>query len=389
MNTLRRIKLTHAICTILILLTSTSLIYAYPPDNAAVLYYRACLIYDSNDKMIKKLTDLGKGNIDIDKEIKDYVNQNKYAIKYFVDAGDAPNCDWGLDYSEGAELQMPRLSPLRELSKIVIAQARISADSGDYKQALELCLSTHKAGAHIADGGILISYLVGIALNALANQCITDILPQISNDTDMLIWIKNQVDDVSQRFPSVKASMNSDLRICAQDISKEKFDNWLPMIGDDIPERQKQIIRNGDDAFFKASKEYFLEYLSDCLTAVDLPYPQSYKQLVKLAEKPGIESKKNPNAIIAAYLAPATGRIVSLDVRARTNFNAVKTALNLYIMRVKAGQLPAELPEDMPKDLFSGKDFEYEKTKDGFILRCRGKDLSKDEIYEYEFKIER
>jgi len=387
MNNLLRIRLTQTICVILVLLASTSLINAYPPDNAAVLYHRACMIYDANDKMVDKVSDFAKGRIGIDDQIREYIKRNKYAIKYFADAGDAPNCDWGLDYSEGFELQMPRLRPLRNLSMIVIARAKIAADSGDYSKALDLCLSVHKAGAHIADGGILVSHLVGISLNALANQCITDVLPQISDDADMLIRFKNRLDDVSQRFPSLKASMNRDIRICSQDISKEKFDNWLPMIGDDIPERQKQIIRNGDDAFFKASKEYFLEYLSDCLTAVDLPYPQSYKQLVKLAEIPGIESKKNPNAIIAAYLVPATGRILSLDVRARTNFNAVKTALNLYIMRVKAGQLPAELPEDMPKDLFSGKDFEYEKTEDGFVLRCRGKELGKDEIHQYEFKI--
>jgi len=46
-----------------------------------------------------------------------------------------------------------------------------------------------------------------------------------------------------------------------------------------------------------------------------------------------------------------------------------------------------EIPADSPKDLFSGKDFEYEKTKDGFVFRCRGKDLFKDEIHEYEFKV--
>jgi hypothetical protein len=50
-------------------------------------------------------------------------------------------------------------------------------------------------------------------------------------------------------------------------------------------------------------------------------------------------------------------------------------------------KLPDEIPADSPKDLFSGKDFEYEKTKDGFVFRCRGKDLFKDEIHEYEFKV--
>ena len=389
MKIFRKIKLAQAICIILILLISTSLISAYPPDNAAVLYYRASLNYNVNDKMKDRLTELIKGNIGIDEEIKTYVQSNKNWIKQFVDAGESPNCDWGIDYSEGIALLMPPYAPIRNMAKIVLAQAKIAADSAEYKQALDLCLSTHKAGAHLADGGLLISHLVGISLNSYANQCITDILPQISDKPDMLIWLKNQIDDVSQKLPSLKASVNRDLRICAQDIRREKIENIFEMLGKDVPEKQRQIIRNGDDAFFKASKEYFLEYLSDCLTAVDLPYPQSYKQLVKLGEKPGIESKKNPNAIIAAHFATATDRVVCVDIKARTHFNAIKTALNLYIMRVKASRLPDSLPIGLPRDLFSGKDFEYEKTKDVFILRCRSKDLSKDEIYQYEFKLKK
>jgi hypothetical protein len=389
MKTINRNMMRQMICATFILLGPTSLVYAYPPDNAAVLYYRACLIYDANDMMTNKVTDFVKGNIGIDKEIKDYVQKNKFAIKYFVDAGDAPNCDWGLDYSEGIELQMPRLAPLRILARIVQAQAKIAADSADYKRALELCLSIHEASPHIADGGVLISHLVGISLNALANQCIMEILPQISDNPDMLIWLKNQIYDVSERSPSVKVSINGDLRICSQDINKEKAEYILKMSGDDIPKDKRKIIRNADEAFFKANKEYFLDYLSTCLTAVDLPYPQSYEQLEKLAKKPANESKKNPDATMSSFLTPALSTILCLDLKVRTQFNAVKTALNLYIIRAKSVQLPDELPADLPKDLFSGKDFEYEKTKDGFVLRCQGKDLSKDKIYEYEFKVKK
>ncbi|TSA54681.1 MAG: hypothetical protein D4R45_03610 [Planctomycetaceae bacterium] len=387
MKTVGSNKITQAICTILMVLVSTSLVFAYPPDNAAVLYYRASLNYTTNSTMEKKLLELIKGNIGIDEEIKAYVQSNKNWIKQFVDAGESPNCDWGIDYSEGITLLMPPYAPIRNMARIVLAQAKISADSADYKQALDLCLSIHKAGAHLADGGLLISHLVGISLNSYANQCITDIIPQISDKPDMLIWLKSQIDDVSQKLPSVKAAVNRDLRICAQDIRRDKIDNIFEMLGEDVPEKQRQIIRDGDDAFFKASKQYFMEYLSDSLTAVDLPYSQSYKQLVKLREKPGIESKKNPNAIIAAHFAPATDKVIGVDIKARTHFNAIKTALHLYIMRAKAGRLPDSLPVGLPMDLFSGKDFEYEKTKDGFVLRCRGKDLDKDKIYEYEFKI--
>lgn len=383
-------KFTQAICTILMIMVSTSLAFAYPPDNAAVLYYRASLSYITNSTMEKKLLELIKGDIGIDEEIKTYVQSNKIWIKQFVDAGEAPHCDWGIDYSEGLATLAPPYASLRNIARIVLVQAKIAAESTDYKRALDLCLSVHKAGAHICNAEILISHLVGISLNGTANQCIVDILPQISDSPDMLIWLKNRVYDVSERFPSVKVSINSDLRICAQDIRKKKAEDIIfEMAGDFTPKDKRQIISNGDEEFFKANKEYLMEHLGFLLTAIDLPYPQSYEQLERLGEKPGLESKKNPHAILAEILAPAVHKVVCLDLKARTHFNAVKTALNLYIIKAKTSKLPDALPAGLPGDLFSGKAFKYEKNADGFILSCQGKDLSKDEIYKYEFKVKK
>lgn len=389
MKTLSSNKITQAICIILIVLVSTSLVFAYPPDNAAVLYYRASLNYNVNDTMKDKLSELIKGDIGIDEEIKDYVQSNKIWIKQFVDAGEAPHCDWGIDYSQGLATLMPPFAPLRNMAKIVLAQAKITAESKDYKKSLDLCLSVHKAGNHIADGGLLISHLVGISLNGTANQCIMDILPHISNNPEILIWLRGQVFDVSGKVPQMKTALNKDIRIFAQDIRKEKADYVLQLAGDNIPKEQAQIIRQANETFFKANKEYLMEHLASLLTAIDLPYPQSYEQLVKLGERPGGEIKKNPHAIMTACLAPAVHKVVCMDLKARTHFNALKTALHLYVMKARVGRLPDALPEGMPKDLFSGKNFEYERTKDGFILRSQGKDLAKNKIYEYEFKVKK
>ncbi len=389
MKTIRSNKITQTTCVILMVMVTTSLVFAYPPDNAAVLYYRASLNYNVNDTMKDKLSELIKGDIDIDEEIKAYVQSNKIWIKQFVDAGDAPHCDWGIDYSKGIATLMPPFAPLRNMAKIVLAQAKITAESNDYKKSLDLCLSVHKAGTHIADGGLLISHLVGISLNGAANQCIMDILPHISNNPEILIWLRGQVFDVSGKIPQMKTALNKDIRIFAQDIRKEKADDVLELAGDNIPKEQAQIIRQANETFFKANKEYLMEHLASLLTAIDLPYPQSYEQLVKLGERPGGEIKKNPHAIMTAFLAPAVHKVVCMDLKARTHFNALKTALHLYVMKARVGRLPDALPEGMPKDLFSGKNFEYERTKDGFILRSQGKDLAKNKIYEYEFKVKK
>ncbi len=121
---------------------------------------------------------------------------------------------------------------------------------------------------------------------------------------------------------------------------------------------------------------------------MDMPYPQAYAKITKLCERPAQDAKKIPHATLTAVLTPALTKVYGLDIRRHTHANAMLTAVDIYIINAKTGQLPEAIPAGSPKDLFSDKDFEYEKTADGFILRCRGKDLWKDKTYEYEFKVE-
>ncbi len=389
MKTVCNNKFTQVTCSILVVLVSTSLVFAYPPDNAAVLYYRASLNYNVNETMKDKLTGFIKGNIDIDEEIKTYVQSNKIWIKQFVDAGEAPHCDWGVDYSQGIATLMPPFAALRNIANIVLAQAKITAESGDYNRALDLCLSVHKAGNNIADGGMLISHLVGISLDGRANQCIVDILGNVSDNPEILIRLRGQIFDVSGKFPSLKTSLNKDLSTCGQDICKERAAYILDTVGDQISKENARIIRQADEDFFKASKEYFLNHQAAILTAIELPYSQSFEELVRLDKKLRQDFKKNINSILTNNFVPAIDRILCLDIRSKTHFNAIKTAIEIYIIKAKTGKLPDALPAGLPGDLFSGKDFKYKKTAEGFTLRCRGKDLSKDEIYKYEFKVKK
>jgi hypothetical protein len=268
MKTIRNKRTTAAILAVLVLFASALSAFAYPPDNAAVLYYRASLSYDANDAMMDKVTDLVKGKTGIDNEIREYVKKNRNAIKYFVDAGDAPNCDWGMDYSEGMALQMPSYAPLRDLGKIVLAEAKIAAEAGDYSLALDRCLTVNKAAVHFSNDGILISHLVGISANALANGVLIDILPGISHDMKTLSWLKGQMLSVSSAVPSLKAAINKDMQVFGQDIRKEKADYILEMCYDDIPEQKAKIIRNGDKAFFEASRMYFLHYIAAIMSII-------------------------------------------------------------------------------------------------------------------------
>ena len=378
-------------CIFLTLLTSAPLLEAYPPDNAAVLYYKAFMILKEPSEDVRAMIDdLRKGKIKSNDEIKQHLEENRRAIEIVETAAEIPTCDWGRDDSQGFDLLLPELAKVRWMAFLLTADAQILADSGNHRAALSKCLTMHKMARHVSDD-LLISYLVSASLNNLANQRIQDFLSSMPQNLKTLTWLKSQVVAISVNAPSIKTAVAREKEIAMQEMRKEKIDSVLDAMGadsikDGITADACEKARRGDRKFFKDSRDYYAKITDDAIVALDLPYQQSHRRLDELNDRVQKDAKENPAAVLTALLTPAVSRIRTAETKARTFCNAVKAAIDIYVVKAKTGLLPEKLPAGLPKDLFSDKDFEYEKSKDGFLLRCRGKDLDKDEIYQYEFQ---
>ena len=379
------------IFTLLILLTSTSLLEAYPPDNAAVLYYKAFLMLKEPSQEVKEMmADMRHGKIKANDQVRQCLEENRYALEFVETAADVRECDWGHDISRGLGVLMPELSKVRSTAFMLTANAQILAEEGDYRAALARCLTIHKMARHVSDS-LLISYLVSTALNSLANERIKDFLSSMPQETETLTWLRGQLVAVSVDAPSIRRAMVREKEISMHEIRAERIDSILESMGDDFAKDEftadaVKKVRKADPEFFKVNREYYADVMDDIIVALDLPYQQSHKKLKELSARIERDAKEDPAAIMAALLTPANSRVRTLGVRSETVFNATRSAIEIYIVKAKTGRLPEKLPADLPKDLFSDKDFEYERTKTGFILRCRAKDLDKNETYQYEFK---
>jgi len=58
-------------------------------------------------------------------------------------------------------------------------------------------------------------------------------------------------------------------------------------------------------------------------------------------------------------------------VKHTAQINSIKAAIKIYLIMVKTGQLPEELPDYLAKDPYTGRDFLYEITDDSFVLGCQ------------------
>lgn len=375
----------NLILLVIVFSLTTTCAYSYPPDNAAVLYYKAAVRYEVDNDMAKMLTDLQKGKIEVNDKIREFVKKNRLIIKTVLDATEVKNCDWGMDFSDGMAMDMPPLGSFRKLARLVIADAKILADDGNYEDAIGRCMSLYRMARHINDR-VFISYMVAIAINAITNECLIQIISDMPQSLQNLTELKNQLIEIDSIPFSVKPAILGEREAVLIFMTPEQLPNIVKLCEFEKSVKEKILSISIDEVFLERNRTYFENYYTEIIAGFDMPYTEGYATLENLVEKVEKETKNNPDAILTGILAPATHKIFSLKTRLETHNNAIKAAVELYIIRAKTGKLPEELPADLPKDLFSNKPFLYEKTADGFILRCQGKDLSKDKTYEYEFK---
>jgi hypothetical protein len=391
MRKINRNRLTIGACVVLALLIPMQSIYAESADNAGLLYFQAFMLYeDPNDDMLKMLLDVALGQTAPNTEVKEFINSSRYAIDLAITAADLPHCNWGLDYSKGMALQLPHLNSCRRLSQFVFADARILAASGDYKTAFSRCVSGKKFARHVSDRPI-ITYMVAVAINAMADKCLQNILADMTAEPETLTWLKAQLAELENTRYSLKPCLDYEAQTTAGFMTKQQLEKAMLFenlgCNAELAEFATECFRKGDEQFFERNRAYYTNRMRALKSCLDLPYPQAYLKLKELTGKIQKEATNKPEATLTALFLPAFGPLYMLDLTDRNQSNSVRKALDAYIIKARTGRLPDTLPPSPPKDLFSGEDFEYEKKADGFVLRCRGKDLKEDKVHEYEFKI--
>lgn len=144
-------------------------------DNAALEYYRAmamgnagdsgAFIDQSGEKLM--LTDAWRKRTGSDVE---------YAILHR--AASMNEIDWGTDSSEGPMTLLPHLGFMRQASRYLAAEALESAERNETEWAAQNIATIHRMGVHVATDDILISSLVGMAIQnlgiKLTNQLIDE-----------------------------------------------------------------------------------------------------------------------------------------------------------------------------------------------------------------------
>lgn len=355
------------------------------PDNAALLYYQAFLsLAELNDGERALIRAVSGGKIDPNDQARECIWRCGAAMELAEAAAQVPTCNWGLRFSQGFDALMPHLAHVRHLTFVLVADARTRAVDENYRGALERCLLVDTLARQVGDD-TLVSYLVSIAVRDSGHRCMIDVISQASGDASVLRWLK---DELATR-PAWKLTpvrpLKIEMEIALDAMQVGKLDAFTRIVSEDEQTRAKILAAANEDVLARGRALY-----SQCITAMlpilgsSLPYEQTHAQLEQLS---GGFDRNDPAATFAGLMLPAINRVHTLGARSEAYVNAAGAGVEVCLQKVNSGKLPTTLPAGLPKDPFSGQDFQYEQTDDGFVLRCQGKDLDKNVMAGFRFTV--
>jgi len=400
-------KAIYSICVILALWPIGVHAATLPPDpdNAALLYYQAFLLRpEPDDDASASIDEVIRGG-EPDEKLREYLNLSdcRETIELAEAAAQLPYCNWGIRFSQRARL--PQLVHIRPLRSLLYTDAEVLAMDGDYQAAFNRCLTIRRIAGHVGDDTML-NYVVSVETDKSALRYIQNILGSMSPDSETLTWLRGRLASVQGAVLSPARVLEMDLELIMQSMRNDPNDLlWLrEQLAENDEGNDPECFWNlTDEELIARITEPYADFLDYALGVIDseMPYEEKYTELQKLIDQLKEEFGNVPGTkVLAIAFAPKLIEFYSIQVRHTAQLNALKAAIEIYLTTANSGQLPDALPDYLPKDPFSGQDFEYEITEDGFILRCRAKDILassqaiypsgtyRDVVREYEFELQ-
>jgi len=345
--------------------------------NAALLYYQALLLMPEPNQLIDaKLTDIHRGIEKPDNEVRAFLGKCLPGIKIFQTASLMPRCMLGVL----PENQMNLGSLTRKLFKlsfITLVDGQTLVTDGKYIVGLEQCLTVRRLARHLSED----PHLYGSALDfdRVALSTARDILGIIPPDSNTLVWFRNQLGEVAASRLSSSADMVK--RAATSVLSEMQTDSdglalWKEQAVQEAEgEQAKEDVRNLTSGEFLSRAREGLEQFTDSICRIlysEMSYVQKNAQVLTFIDESQKAATTDP--VVKAFTPLVSSRI-RLQWRAglahTVRVRGLRAAVEVYLVLAKTGRLPEELPEHLPKDPFTGLDFEYEITDEGFALRCQ------------------
>jgi hypothetical protein len=383
-------------------------------ENAALLYYQALLARREPDPETGEALNLVARGGEPDTRVRAFLGRHLATIELAQIASQMPRCDWGPLRAGEQQLDFNLGIPLRRLSRILDADARALAADGHARAALARCLTLRRLAHHTGDETYNL-FSISQSIHTLALLATAQVLSTKPVDAGTLAWLKSELAAVPgtpfEPAPALRKWREAGLAFWRTRPTGRAFTRELVLDkirdADDrnllalLTDKQLQVIAlqgeqrvpglygiSAPPELLERARQACDEYLTAAMQVMnaDLSYRDKHAKLQEMVDSLDDRAADgDPIALLSE--APKVVEIYHrLQVRNAVYDNLVAAAIEICVVKASTGQLPKVLPAGLPNDLYTKRDFGYERTARGFTLRFDPENLSRIRVRQFEFR---
>ncbi len=172
--------------------------------NAAAMYYRAIVVLQQDDRDRKKRQniydwlELPAAELPL-AEARQTLGSFRNVLAETHLAGRRKRVEWDLPLAEqGVATLLPEIQEMRDLARLMTIDARLAILEGDYAKASLVLENMYTMGEHLGEAGTLVSMLVGLAVQGIANEEVVNWIVQ--PDSPNAYWALTSIPSSTDRL---------------------------------------------------------------------------------------------------------------------------------------------------------------------------------------------
>lgn len=165
------------LCALLLPLAASAEPPQPPPPNAALLYWLAFAVRNSNEDQDRILANWK--TVPWDEATMEILESGANSLRYLHRGAVIQRCDWGLPFDEGPNLLLPHLGKARNLAYLAALRARYDLEHVNPDAAIDRITDVLTLARHAGSDSLLFSLLVQYRIEAMAIDLAADHLSSL------------------------------------------------------------------------------------------------------------------------------------------------------------------------------------------------------------------
>ena len=364
-------------------------------QNAAPLYQQAIAALDADLTLKEEHSPLTMATtIDVASSgVIDLLARHAATLDLIRRAADRDTCRYQRDWTRPSyEMLLPELQSLRNVARLLVLDARREAADGNAADALHDVARIQRIGRHAASEPILISNLVGIAIDTMALETLAQVLPTLRK-SDLATLDSSDIRDLVTTPPAMASHFYGE-EAFGLSVFADVSDNQLsvPTLTDLLINGQPQpsTLRMLPLSllyrvfFLPADLAGYRSIMAQYQAAASRTEP--YPDLTKRIDTIETQTRDRSPGILTSMVVPALGAVFKAQTRSVAHHRAATALVAATKERLETGAVPetfdelaAQLVPPASRDPFTADQPLFMKqTDDGLLVYSIGPDGEDD-----------